>query len=147
VVGTINLTDKDPREGSGYFGTPRTHGLHAGIDINAAPQTPVLVPADGRIVAVINRNVSNDPGVRRAGKKEGAGTVVVIDHGKGVTTHYFHLTFGSPAFTVGQDVKAGEVVATVGRTGNTPAGGDTHLHVEVRLNGQAVDPLLYFPSR
>jgi murein DD-endopeptidase MepM/ murein hydrolase activator NlpD len=145
VVGPLNKKDKDPKEGDGRYATPRSGGIHKGIDINASSNTPILAPAAGKVVAVINRNVSSDPGAKRPIKGQDAGTVVVIDHGNGVTTHYFHLVFGSPKFRPGQEVKAGDVIANVGRTGNTPANGDTHLHIEVRLKGVAVDPLKHLP--
>ncbi len=131
----------------GEFGTPRGANKHAGIDINAPKGTAVLAPADGKIINIINRNMSNDPGEIRASKGQGAGTVVDIDHGKGVVTRYFHLEYKSARFAVGETVNAGDVIATVGRTGNTPAKGDTHLHFEIRLNGKPVDPSKYIPIK
>jgi murein DD-endopeptidase MepM/ murein hydrolase activator NlpD len=147
VVGPINTKDKDPLEGEGYFGASRGKRTHKGIDINAAANTPVLAPADGKVSVIFNRNVSNDPGAKKPNSTQGAGTVVVLDHGNGVTTHYFHLTFGSPTVRIGDDVKAGAVIATVGRTGNTPAKSDTHLHFETQLNGKPVDPQKYLPTQ
>lgn len=60
-------------------------------------------------------------------------------HDDGTLTKYFHLD----AFSVrnGQRVEAGQQIGTMGRTGNTPAQGDTHLHFEMWRDGRQVDPL------
>lgn len=62
-------------------------------------------------------------------------------HDDGTLTKYFHLD----AFSVrnGQRVEAGQQIGTMGRTGNTPALGDTHLHFEMWRDGRQVDPLPY----
>lgn len=76
-----------------------------------------------------------------------AGTIIVLNHGSGVTTTYMHLEFKSPTVAPGDRVVAGQMIGRVGRTGNTPRHGDTHLHFEVRLNGAAVNPQIYLPGR
>jgi murein DD-endopeptidase MepM/ murein hydrolase activator NlpD len=150
VVGPINTKDK-PGEGGGFFRDRRVSGSkvypHSGIDINASKGTSIRAPADGVVTQVVNRDVSNDPGSKKAPPGQGAGTLITIDHGNGVVTRYFHLTYGSPQFKEGEQVKAGDVIATVGRTGNTPAAGDTHLHFEMKLNGIPVDPQKYLPKQ
>jgi murein DD-endopeptidase MepM/ murein hydrolase activator NlpD len=148
VAGPLNTANR-PGEGGGGFHDSRGGGrrLHEGIDINAPSGTPVVAVADGRVVTVINRNVSNDSGATRPKRRQGAGTIVVIDHGNGVQSKYFHLQFRSPSVGVGERVVAGQVIARVGRTGNTPSAGDTHLHFELRRNNGAVNPQTYLPRR
>jgi murein DD-endopeptidase MepM/ murein hydrolase activator NlpD len=68
----------------------------------------------------------------------GYGKMVEIDHGNGVTTRFGHLSRIS--------VKAGERVAKgaiVGRAGSTGRSTGPHLHYEVRINGEAIDPMRY----
>ena len=63
---------------------------------------------------------------------------MVVDHGNGLATAYAHAS--SILVGVGQQVSQGETVALIGSTGNSSG---PHLHFEVRVNGVAVDPLLY----
>jgi len=98
--------------------------LHKGIDVAAYSGTPIVASADGKVEAV--------------DRDSGLGNVVVIDHGYGIKTLYGHLlqTYVHP----GMRVKRGETIATVGNTGLSTG---PHLHYEVHVNGQAVDPLRY----
>lgn len=121
----INQADK-PREGRGEFGTPRSGGRrHGGIDIEGDVGDPVLAVAGGTVVVRPNN--------------EAAGNTVHVRHDDGSLTKYFHLD----GFSVrnGQRVEAGQQIGTMGRTGNTPAQGDTHLHFELWRDGRQVDPL------
>lgn len=123
----INQADK-PREGRGEFGTPRSGGRrHGGIDIEGNVGDPVVAVAGGTVVVRPNN--------------EAAGNTVHVRHDDGTLTKYFHLD----AFSVrnGQRVEAGQQIGTIGRTGNTPAQGDTHLHFEMWRDGRQVDPLPY----
>lgn len=110
------------------FARSRTHPIlrirrpHRGLDIAAPSGTTIAAPAAGRVTKV--------------GREIGYGLVVHLDHGGGVTTRYAHCR--STLVTVGQRVEAGAPIATVGRTGLATA---PHLHYEVRVRGQAVDPL------
>jgi murein DD-endopeptidase MepM/ murein hydrolase activator NlpD len=98
--------------------------MHEGLDIAASPGTPVFAPADG-IVKV-------------AGLEGGYGKLVVIDHGYGVETRYGH---NSRLYVhVGQKVKRGEMLSAVGNTGRSTG---PHVHYEVRVNGEPVDPINY----
>ena len=121
----INEADK-PREGRGEFGTPRSGGRrHGGIDIQGDVGDPVVAMAGGTVVVHPNNGA--------------AGNTVHVRHDDGSLTKYFHLD----EFSVrnGQRVEAGQQIGTMGRTGNTPAQGDTHLHFEMWRDGRQVDPL------
>jgi murein DD-endopeptidase MepM/ murein hydrolase activator NlpD len=98
--------------------------LHKGIDLAAYSGTPIVAPADGRVEAVA--------------RDSGLGNVVVIDHGYGIKTLYGHLL--QAYVHAGMHVKRGEKIAAVGNTGLSTG---PHLHYEVHVNGQAVDPLRY----
>jgi murein DD-endopeptidase MepM/ murein hydrolase activator NlpD len=98
--------------------------LHEGIDITASSGTPIWAAAAGTVI--------------HAGWLGGYGNLVVIDHGNGLATAYAHAS--AILVGVGQSVAQGETVALVGSTGNSSG---PHLHFEVRVNGVAVDPLLY----
>ena len=94
---------------------------HNGVDYAAPPGTPVRAVADGR--------------VEFAGSQNGYGNVVFIDHGKGHTTVYAHLS--SIAVSRGQRVSQGQHLGGVGSTGWATG---PHLHFEFRINGVHQDP-------
>jgi murein DD-endopeptidase MepM/ murein hydrolase activator NlpD len=96
--------------------------MHAGLDIAAAPGSPVYAPADGV--------------VSFAGYDAGYGKLVSIDHGYGVTTRFGHTS--QIYVQVGQKVSKWDVIAAVGNTGRSTG---PHLHYEVRINGTPVDPI------
>ena len=98
--------------------------MHEGIDITAGTGTPIWAAAAGAVI--------------HAGWLGGSGTLVVVDHGDGLATAYAHAS--AILVSVGQQVAQGETLSTVGSTGNSSG---PHLHFEVRVNGNAVDPLLY----
>jgi murein DD-endopeptidase MepM/ murein hydrolase activator NlpD len=95
--------------------------LHAGIDFRAETGTRVRSTAAGTVTA--------------AGPAGGYGNMIEIDHGNDVSTRYAHLAV--VLVTVGDRVKADQVIGKSGSTGRSTG---PHLHYEVRLNGQAVDP-------
>lgn len=70
--------------------------------------------------------------------KRGYGRAVVLDHGEGITTLYGHLA--TIRVQSGETVPAGAVIGTVGRSGNAST---FHLHFELRVDGEAVDPVPY----
>lgn len=107
----------------GYRLNPFTNRttMHAGLDLAAAPGSPVYAPADGMVIF--------------ASYDDSYGKLVSIDHGYGVTTRFGH---NSQIYVhVGQRVTKWDVVAAVGNTGRSTG---PHLHYEVRINGTPVDP-------
>jgi len=100
---------------------------HEGQDIDAAYGTPVQAAANGRVTI--------------AGRQRGYGNVVYIDHGAGLSTRYGHLSQINVA--VGQTVTRGETIGLVGSTGRSTG---PHLHYEVRIDNQPVDPRRYLPG-
>lgn len=97
---------------------------HTGLDIAAANGTPIKVVANG-VVTFASRSGSY-------------GYLVKVDHGNGVETWYAHTS--KMYVDVGQTVKAGDVIAGVGSTGNSTG---PHLHLEIRVDGQHLDPQEY----
>lgn len=97
---------------------------HTGLDIAAPAGTPIKACNSGTVTF--------------AGTKGSYGKLVKISHGDGVETWYAHCS--SINVTVGQSVSAGEVIAGVGSTGNSTG---NHLHLEIRVNGTAVNPQNY----
>jgi len=110
----------------GYRLSPYTDKpmMHEGLDIAAAPGTPVFAPADGTVTF--------------AGYDAGYGKLVIIDHGYGVETRYGHNS--EVHVSVGQKIRHGDRIAAVGSTGRSTG---PHLHYEVRVNGQPIDPINY----
>ena len=97
---------------------------HTGLDIAASIGTPIKVVANGTVTF--------------ASYSGSYGNLIKVDHGNGVETWYAHTN--KMYVTVGQEVKAGDVIATVGNTGNSTG---PHLHLEIRINGIHVNPQKY----
>ncbi len=123
---TLPLNGEFPR--TAPYGSRRTYGsnsaisAHAGEDFSAMPGTPVYAPAAGRVVLAETLFVR--------------GNAVVLDHGNGVYTGYWHLSELDVA--EGDRVVQGQVLGKVGSTGLSTG---AHLHWELRIAGMAVDPL------
>jgi murein DD-endopeptidase MepM/ murein hydrolase activator NlpD len=98
--------------------------FHEGLDFTANTGTPIRAAADG-IVSV-------------AELTHAYGNMVKIDHGAGLETRYAHAS--KLLVKVGERVVKGQVVALVGSTGRSTG---PHLHYEIRLNGNALDPRQY----
>ncbi len=106
---------------SSYFGDGRGH---KGIDIAAPANTEIYAVKAGTVVtATFSRSYGN---------------YIVIDHGNGVQTLYAHAN--RLLVSAGQTVQAGQNIALVGRTGYADG---NHLHIEVHINGTAVNPAPY----
>ena len=108
------------------FGGPG-YEFHTGQDIEAPMGTPVIAGARGQVSFV--------------GWQNGYGQLVVIDHGGGLSTRYGHLSHID--VELGQSVSRGQLIGKVGSTGRSTG---PHLHYEVRINDQAVNPLQYLLS-
>jgi len=100
--------------------------MHPGIDFSAPVGTPVMATGDGLVESVT-----------RSGR--GLGNRIVIDHGYGYKTMY--ACMDELQTRRGRLVKRGEVIGTVGESGLSVA---PHLHYEVHLNGEQVNPINYF---
>jgi murein DD-endopeptidase MepM/ murein hydrolase activator NlpD len=101
--------------------------FHEGQDIDAEYGDPVMAAGSGRVTT--------------AGRQRGYGNVVYIEHGAGLSTRYGHLSQINVA--VGQTVARGQKIGLVGSTGRSTG---PHLHYEVRINNQPVNPKRYLPG-
>jgi|GEM_PF-1174662 Membrane proteins related to metalloendopeptidases len=110
---------------SNYGYRKSMHRFHYGIDLKLSVGDPVRVAFSGK--------------VRVAGWMGGYGNVIVVRHSNGMETVYGHLS--KHLVTVGQYVKAGEVIALGGNTGRSTG---PHLHFETRFFGVAVNPIEIF---
>ncbi|UTW00410.1 peptidoglycan DD-metalloendopeptidase family protein [Marinomonas rhizomae] len=102
----------------------KTSRPHRGVDYAAASGTPVKAAGDGKISF--------------AGKQNGYGNVVIIDHGKGYQTLYAHLKGFARGTKRGTRVQQGKIIAYVGQTGWATG---PHLHYEFRINGTHKNPV------
>ena len=98
--------------------------MHRGLDFSNRRYTPIYAPADG---VVVNTFVNG-----------GFGEFLVIDHGYDIVTRYGHLA--KYEVQVGQKVKRGDLIARIGNTGRSTA---PHLHYEVLVDDQHVNPEKY----
>ncbi len=117
------------RISSGFTLAGRMHPIlgymrkHTGVDYAAPSGTPIVAAGDGKVIF--------------EGWKGGYGNCIILDHGRGVTTLYGHMShFGR--FHVGQSVGQGTTIGFVGMTGMATG---PHLHYEFRVNGQFRNPL------
>jgi murein DD-endopeptidase MepM/ murein hydrolase activator NlpD len=101
---------------------------HSGVDITAEEGEPVKAPNDGVVILVDDQFYS--------------GNSVVLDHGQGIYTMFFHLSTIKVKY--GQAVRKGDVIALVGSTGRSTG---AHLHWGVRVQGAKVDPLALIKLR
>lgn len=107
---------------------------HTGVDIN-------INVTGKQIVAVKAGTVVTSTALRNSnGTYRSYGEYVVIDHHDGTMTLYAHMYPNSRTVSKGQNVSQGQVLGTVGTTGNSTG---NHLHFEVRINGKCVNPLPY----
>jgi len=126
---TPSIWPVDGKLESGFGGRRNPFGgssyeFHDGQDIDAPWGAPVVAGAKGTVTFV--------------GWQHGYGRLVVIDHGGILATAYGHQS--SIAVSCGQHVDQGQVIGYVGATGHATG---PHLHFEVRINGNAVDPMGY----
>lgn len=99
--------------------------MHAGCDFSATPGTPIYATGNGKIIKA-----------RRMGH---AGNAIVIDHGFGYQTKYFHMS--EFAVKEGKEVKRGDIIGYVGNTGLSKA---PHCHYEIWKDKKHINPVNYF---
>lgn len=107
-----------------FLGRPATH---TGIDFRAPSGTPARTVVAGTVIA--------------AGYNGGYGNCVDVDHGNGVVTRYGHLS--KIEARVGERVVAGQKIGRVGSTGRSTG---PHLHYEIRIDGEAINPMIYLKA-
>jgi murein DD-endopeptidase MepM/ murein hydrolase activator NlpD len=100
--------------------------MHAGVDLTAPRGTKIYAAGDGVVF-------------KAGGSSGGYGRIVKINHGFGYVTFYAHMQ--DIHVRAGQRVKRGDVIGTVGNTGLSTS---PHLHYEVRINGQHVNPVNFY---
>lgn len=124
------ISNKDLKKTASGYGTRidpiyGTTKFHAGMDFSANPGTDVYATGDGTVI--------------KMGWETGYGNTVIIDHGFGYQTWYAHLRdFRTKP---GKKVVRGEVIGGVGSTGKSTG---PHLHYEVHVKGQVVNPVNYY---
>jgi murein DD-endopeptidase MepM/ murein hydrolase activator NlpD len=102
--------------------------MHPGIDLAGQYGTPIYATADGTVL--------------RAGWNSGGyGNLVEIDHGRGITTRYGHMS--AILVSAGQHITRGQQIGRMGSTGRSTG---NHLHYEVRIDGRAVNPIPFMKS-
>ena len=124
------VSNKDLKQTASGYGTRvdpiyKTVKFHAGMDFSANVGTPVYATGNGT--------------VKSAGWEGLYGKCIIIDHGFGYVTRYAHLN--QIKVRVGQKVVRGEIIGEVGTTGKSTG---PHLHYEVHLKGQIMNPVNYY---
>ena len=123
-------TNVEFTSGFGVRSDPFEHGaaMHPGIDLAGSYGTPIYATADGTVL--------------RAGWNSGGyGNLVEIDHGRGITTRYGHMS--AILVAAGQHVTRGEQIGRMGSTGRSTG---NHLHYEVRIDNRPVNPIPFMKS-
>jgi murein DD-endopeptidase MepM/ murein hydrolase activator NlpD len=118
LAGELQVTSTFGYRTDPFFGRP---ALHSGVDLREDHGKPARATAAGVVTA--------------AGPNGGYGNMVEIDHGGGLATRYAHLS--AVDVTPGQQLAPGAIIGRVGSTGRSTG---PHLHYEVRIDGEAVDP-------
>ena len=102
--------------------------MHPGIDLSGAYGTPIYATADGTVL-------------RSGWNSGGYGNLVEIDHGRGITTRYGHMS--AILVREGDHITRGQQIGRMGSTGRSTG---NHLHYEVRIDGRAVNPIPFMKS-
>lgn len=119
----------DPTFGRRFHPVYHEWRTHTGLDLHGSMGDPIIAVQDGTVV--VSQKTDNG----------GYGIYVDIDHGNGIKTRYGHMSRN--IVNVGEVVKQGQVIGYVGSTGTSTG---PHLHFEVRVNDEAVDPEKYINS-
>ncbi len=124
-IDRIRVTSPFGSRGDPFQGAP---AHHEAVDLGGMTGEPVRTTAPGKVV--------------RAGRWGWYGNMVEIDHGMGFRTRYAHLD--KILVTQGDTVRAGDKIGTVGNSGRSTG---PHLHYEIRVRGQAVDPMKFIKAK
>lgn len=111
-----------------YYGVPRRHGKHTGIDISDAPNAPIYAVLPGVVTY--------------SGRLSAYGLMVKIRHADGFESLYAHNS--KNLVKPGDRVKKGQKIALMGKSGNARG---YHVHFEIRKNGKPVNPLTYLNAK
>lgn len=122
-------------DGFGYRNAPcrGCSSDHQGLDMAAGNGAPIGVIADGVVIGVNNQS-------------RAYGQVVVVEHeinGERIESWYAHMQVGSIRVNVGDQLKVGDLIGLVGSTG---ASTGPHLHLEIHVDGSAVDPFQWLKA-
>lgn len=139
--GTLNVLPMNDYTITQSFGNVSSLGyydVHAGIDLVNAADPTIYAAGDGTVVyaGCASGDACGTSGTNGQAYGTGFGQMVMIDHGNGVETIYGHMAT-TPEVSVGDTVTAGDVIGTMGSTGNSTG---PHLHFEVHENKIAVNP-------
>ena len=118
LVGEVSMTSPFGYRPDPFLGKP---ALHPGIDMVQFYGAEIHPTAAGKVI--------------HAGPYGGYGNMVEVDHGRGMVTRYGHMS--EVLVTEGQEVRPATVLGRIGSSGRSTG---PHLHYEVRLDGEAVDP-------
>lgn len=125
---SLGIALMEPMSGliTSRFGTRsnRRRGGHTGLDIATSSGTPIRAAASGTVIY--------------AGWKGSLGNLVIVKHTDSIETYYAHCS--KIYVSAGQTVNQGDVISAVGSTGNSTG---PHLHLEIRVNGTALNPQNY----
>lgn len=122
----FSMPVKSPFRNTSKFG-PRWGRQHTGIDLAAALGTDIYATADGV--------------VKFAGWQNGYGKIVIIEHAFGIETRYAHQS--NLVVKTGQRVSRGQQIGDMGNSGNSTG---VHVHYEVRVNGEPVNPMTFIKA-
>ena len=106
---------------------PRWGRMHNGTDMAAPLGTPIYATADGEVIF--------------AGRQSGYGLIVKIKHDFGIVTRFAHMS--KLSVKKGQRVSRGDQIGGMGNTGRSTG---SHLHYEIRVNGKAINPMIYIKA-
>ncbi|MDQ1644866.1 MAG: hypothetical protein QOJ50_1050 [Cryptosporangiaceae bacterium] len=140
VVNNVKQVHYTFHLGSG-FRTP-DRPTHNGVDLIAPRGTPIQAAADGIVITVLCQASSGTCDRDGGMSVRGCGWYVEVAHGGGVWTRYCHMG-QRPSVVVGQHVTAGQLLGFVGSSGNSSG---PHLHFEVHIGDQAIDPVPFMAS-